>query len=142
MKIGMTGLTLGHGLLFVYRFMLHRKMAAVTLDFVLGDVLVVHQVGVVKLVKPLTLPVAGITTLARHRAVADHHLAMTFEAVNLIFHDMDMIVFRRFFLAGTGGRRLVTDSAPGEVFPVFIELKMAKDTARFGDRHMFALHDL
>jgi hypothetical protein len=144
MVAGMTGGAIGGGMFesVGIQRVLDFQMTRQAIHFVIADVFLMHEQGVVDACQILGTKVAELATFHRYGPGASDQIAVALGAIDPLFKGQFMIedvaaaqfviFFRNLVAAGTGPDTLVE----GNLFEV------AQETSRFGHGHVNVLHDL
>lgn len=119
----------------------NRDMAMRALDFMIGDMLLMHEFEIAIPFDMLQLRMAGTAPLGRHVAVSGDGGGMAADAIDLPRQDLGMI--ERRVGGGTGGRVVAVRAARQIGWPAAgIGHEMTKEAGAFGHGDMFPLNDL
>jgi hypothetical protein len=115
-------------------------MTLITFDFVLEDVLCVHQVGVIIFFQPFSFSMTLVTILPRNFAISEDCVAVAFVAGKSIIEDQGMIITGRHL--AHEGFLCVAVAAIIDLRIVFAFFKVTDKTGALRDSDMLSLHDL
>jgi hypothetical protein len=121
-------------------FVLDIEVTLVALNFIIGNVLFMHEVGIVVFIEAFLLHMAFVAVFSGDDSISHDGVAVTFAA------RVSVIEYKRMVIPGCFcGDEFLSMMAVGAVVDLRIKLallKMADEACAFGDRDMLPLNDL
>ena len=139
-EISVAGPAICNGFYVLHNFMLDFHVALIALDFILVDMLGMHQIRVVEFFKSVLLPMAFVTVFPGDFTVPENGVAVAFVArKTFVEHHRVVIPWRLFSGQGIFGMTMIAVIDLGIVFAFF---EMADEAGALSDGDVFSLDDL